>query len=223
MQRVEGGGRICSPPHLVTCPFLCTGELLPAHLRLQPALFLFLKHRPDMPGSQLPTGPCMRGPGGDPGLLGPPWPLFPLCGCQPHHLRWGPQRRQLPWCLRDLFPLPRITGDRALVPCGCRCPALQRQSGSRGPGSYLLPGRAGDCDPKQGRMGKPGHRDCVSPGLCSSCCSVPTFLVELSICPNVCFLHRSLQFVSLGLYLCQYFKLSPSLPAEFLRSKSTVK
>lgn len=43
------------------------------------------------------------------------------------------------------------------------------------------------------------------------------------MCPNVCFLHRSLQFVSLGLYLCQYFKLSPFLLAEFLRSKSTVK
>ena len=174
------GGRwwyVCSPPLLVTYPFLCTGELLPAHVGLQPALFLFLEHWPDVPGSQLPTGPCMRGPGWGPGLLGPPWPLFPLCGCQPHHLRWGPWCRQLLWCLRDLFPLPGITGDRPLVPCGCRCPALQGQSGSRGPGSYLLPGWACDCDPKQGRMGKPGHRGCVSPGLYSSSCSVPTFLV----------------------------------------------
>lgn len=38
----------------VTQPLsLCTGELLTAELRLPPALFLFLKHWPDVPGSQL--------------------------------------------------------------------------------------------------------------------------------------------------------------------------
>ena len=43
------------------------------------------------------------------------------------------------------------------------------------------------------------------------------------ICLAVCFLYRSLQFVSLDLYLCQYFKLSPSILAELLKSKNTFK
>lgn len=160
----------------VTWPLSCTGELLPADLRLQRALFLLLEHRPDVPSGQLSARPRMRGPGWGPGLLGLPWPLFPLCGCQPHHLRWGPQCRQLPRRLRALFPLPRTTRDRPVVPCGRWCLALQWQSCSSGLRSHLLPGWTGDCDPKQGRVGKPGHRGHVSPGLCSSCCSVPTFL-----------------------------------------------